>query len=267
MKKRITLDSKLKSYIALAMGVLGVGDMNAQIIYKDPPDKTISENNDTVRIKFDNDATIDFIIRKNVFPTSQTISLIPNSGNSNIGTSIYIAAMGLNEPITLGNSHWVNNSVGYLAGSYSGSYWGNFGDSLDHYIGCKFKIGSNNHLGWIRVGDIPPNASSCTVKDWAYNTTSGDPINAGQTTIVGIDKNKVDEIIKISNFNNRLIINNPNISNKGVITISNILGQQMKNVPVSDKKMTIDLSSFTPGIYLLSICNGKNTVTRKFSVK
>ena len=52
----------------------------------------------------------------------------------------------------------------------------------------------------------------------------------------------------------------------GYISISNTLGQQIANVPVSGETTTID-RSLTPGVYLVSVHVGNRQTTKKLAIK
>jgi hypothetical protein len=51
------------------------------------------------------------------------------------------------------------------------------------YIALELTNGSNTHYGWARVtsSNVTNENAQLIVHDWAYNSTPGAPINAGQT--------------------------------------------------------------------------------------
>lgn len=55
----------------------------------------------------------------------------------------------------------------------------------DKYIGIKFKSGSNTYYGWMLVNlSFGTSSGTMVVKSYAYNTTPGDGLNAGDTCLV-----------------------------------------------------------------------------------
>ncbi|MEN1678076.1 MAG: PEP-CTERM sorting domain-containing protein [Planctomycetota bacterium] len=54
-----------------------------------------------------------------------------------------------------------------------------FNDAPDAFVGLSFNIGSDVHYGWVRVG-VDNSIASFVVKDWAYESTPGVGIAAGQ---------------------------------------------------------------------------------------
>ena len=57
-----------------------------------------------------------------------------------------------------------------------------YSSANEGYVGLKIKKGKRFYYGWMRLNvSVPSLASSFTIKDYAYNSTPGQPILAGQT--------------------------------------------------------------------------------------
>ena len=82
--------------------------------------------------------------------------------------------------------YWANNAVLHSATNYYGVplFGAGLFDGYKGYIGIKFDIGGNDHLGWIEY-EGQSNWTAGTILGWAYEDTPGTPINAGQVPIPG----------------------------------------------------------------------------------
>lgn len=52
-------------------------------------------------------------------------------------------------------------------------------DGTPGFLGVRFDISGQTHYGWVRVG-VTFQSTSFRIVDWAYNTTSGEAIRAGE---------------------------------------------------------------------------------------
>ena len=272
MKKTSTLQNKIKAYSSVALSVIGIGALQSQVIYHDVnPDVTLSGNPETYDIDMDGNSVMDFQAQTRLGHQSNLNNLI-TANNLIAGSTVYYTSLGyaqafaLNDPIGPSLTNLISVSQMVLAPTWASSPYGNFGDGAEHYAGVKFKIGTNDHYGWIRFTGIPTNGATLTIMDWAYESTPSTPINAGDMG-VGINENTLAQNIAVFCYNQKLTVKNLNNTLGGTIKISNLMGQEIKNIGITDSKMTIDMNGLAAGIYVATINNGKNTVNRKFSVK
>jgi hypothetical protein len=271
MKKNTTLQNKIKAYSTIALSIAGIGMVHSQIVYHDViPDKVLTGSDPTFNIDMDGNATDDFQAQTDGSIRAQLNNLITaNNGVVGYGSSAwyYAKAFALGETIGPSTSYWNNAGRNILASAYStsSSGWGFFGDEAEHYAGVKFQIGSNVHYGWIRFDDIPNNGTTITIMDWAYNSVANTAITAG-TTGVGIIENSNPKNIAVNYHNKKVNVIYLDPNEKGSIRITNLMGQEIKNVDITDSKMSINMSDVTSGIYMVTINNGKNNFTRKVSV-
>ncbi|PLW92910.1 MAG: hypothetical protein C0592_08345 [Marinilabiliales bacterium] len=271
MKKSTRFEDKLKVYASLAMGVAGIGVASGQVVYHDEnPDVTITTAGDSISIDMDGDMTMDFSIKRQDWSAGGTTTVLrPVIGNGAMGTYTgivpYLSALALNAPIN-SSGNWVVNdgtSAQYhkmcLASSYSGAYYGNFGDQNDHYIGVTFITGGNYHYGWIRVADLPLNGSVVTVKDWAYDATPDTQILAG-ATVTNIEQGVINDA-NIFAYDKQVTIK---LSEQveGTVRIYNALGQEVYSDVISDVNMVIDMPTAQAGIYTV-VVESNNYVTQK----
>jgi len=273
MEKTFTLQSKIKVYSTIALSFSGLGALNSQIVYhKCIPPIILNGSNPTYNIDMDGDSTNDFQAQTDGVVRAQLNNLIPvNNGVAGYGSGawFYAQAFASNQNIGASVGNWNNAGRNILASAYSlnSSGWGYFGDGQDHFAGVKFKIGSTLHYGWIRFSGIPNQGTTITIMDWAYNSVADTSILAGEGIVSEITENTSPENIAVFYFNKKLNINFLNANDKGYIKISNIMGQEIRNVGITATKMTIDLGDVSPGIYVVSINNdAKKITTHKFNV-
>ncbi len=273
MKKSTSLQNKIKAYSAVALSVVGIGSLQSQVVYHDViPDRVLTGNPETFDIDMDGNSTMDFQVQTRLGHQTNLNNL--NGANNFIaGSTVAYTSFGYAQAFALGNpigpalTNWASSPTQMiLASTWNSTPYGNFGDGQIHYAAVNFKIGTNVVYGWIRFTAIPQNGATVTVMDWAYKSTPNTAINAGEG-LVGINENTTQENINVFCFNKKLNINYLNATEKGNIKITNLMGQEIKNITITNSKMTIDMSDVVSGIYITTITNGENTITRKFNVK
>ncbi|MPM07123.1 hypothetical protein SDC9_53429 [bioreactor metagenome] len=281
MKKSTQLDGKLKVYASLAMGAASIGLVNGQIVYTDVnPDVVITNVGDSLSIDFDADGLSDYTIRRfdwgGVATNTSVIGrgdVLGNGAMGSMGAVVpYLSALNLNDPIgSAGNwqiqdgdpldlaSTQQNKQV--LASTYSGGFYGNFGDNAEHYIGIIFQPGggTNYNYGWIRVSDIPQTGNTVTIKDFAYNTVADQQILAGQMT-AGI----AEEGLNVSIFAaDRKLNIRTEVS--GSLSVINAVGQNVVSQQITENTV-IDMSGYSAGIYTVRFESNGKTMVKKVSL-
>ena len=78
--------------------------------------------------------------------------------------------------INTGYLFWAR-TFGTLHPGYEFSY------SSPGYVGFRLELDGGDKYGWVQIKDIPSNARSYTIVDWAYED-SGNPIKTGETGVV-----------------------------------------------------------------------------------
>ncbi len=199
MKKSTILNKKkLAGYSAMAATFIAAGtEAEAQIVYVDIVDVTL-DLGFYIPLDMDGGGTDDFLFQV-ASDSSASWSFVNGFGNYS-GLSIggpNNAMVGYTGPIfpyasaiESGNlidadANFVTNSVNYafFASIYSGVTYGPWADVTDKYLGVKFEIDGELHYGWIRL-DVTVAPVSMTFKDWAYNATPNEMIEAGDTGVV-----------------------------------------------------------------------------------
>ena len=279
MKKINSLDNKLKLYSTLAMGVMGAGALNAQVVYHDVvPDTTLNgvsgtASSDTMMVNMDADALIDFQFQIRIYGTTPTNTqanlYILQTGNGILANLVSYTNLGYATDIPLGtaigaSSAWNTASQAVLASLFGTTHYGHLGDGAEHYMGVKFTdAAAAIHYGWIRVSGVNADGTHVTIKDWAYNSTADASINAGQTT---------SGVNEVSNINYNVYSNNKNVyinfttEVNGNVNVYNSLGELVYTDKMAGSKNIINLSNLNTGIYMIRIESDKGSFIKKVKI-
>jgi len=272
MNKKIT--QKLAAYSALAAGVVAAGNSaDAQIVYVDvDPDETYIADHQ-LDLDLNSDGIVDFSLMIGAGDTRNMVRLEPEMGNEALGSAagnfFYPFTLNLNDPINDAQTIWngtANGSILTMAWVYTaGGSYGNWLNVTDKYLGLRFFIGTDVHYGWVRF-DVTCNPQGVTVvfKDYAYNTTPDQGIDAGQMTIGVNEAATLDA--NIFTANNRLNIQ-LNQQLNGTVSVINMVGQTVLSTTIQGAKMEIPLDDLVSGIYMVAIQTEHGNITRKVYVK
>lgn len=120
---------------------------------------------------------------------------------------------------------------------------GSFNDNNDHYVGIRFKIGANDHYGWIRVnGD---DGNQLIIKDYAYELTPNAAVTSVIENVINVD---------ITNYDNKLYIKANDIDiTGGKIELTNLAGQVVESFDINSNQEVINLDGYTQGVYLVTL--------------
>jgi len=191
MKKQ-TL-KELGRYSATAIAFISVyKGADAQIVYTNIRDTILSQDqhSNILFLDLNNDGHVDF--RFKAGEANDAYIGVGGTGNSMIAFTVsesnnpvlYPFRLDYLHPIDV-NQQWGHHTFGLLAmGTSGGDTEFDAVDALpftttDGYLGVRFKIGADQHYGWIRM-DVQADAKWLVIKDFAYNAKPGAPINAGQ---------------------------------------------------------------------------------------
>jgi VCBS repeat-containing protein len=205
--KETKKDSKLSNYVALAGAVIASNSINSQIVYTDIPDVTIDSLSAPFLIDFDNNnvAEITLAVQHvagtySGFPfegavagvqLASNVGLVGASGSGS-GSSSYsfqISALNEGDPISA-NQAFASSSSNALAVDIVADLgfvtypfqFGAFLDATDKFLGASFVVNGEVHYGWVRL-DVSADATTITIKDFAYNDCVSGTINANQTSV------------------------------------------------------------------------------------
>jgi len=286
MKKNSTLSKKLKNYSALAGTVTAaVAGANAQIIYTDVnPDVTVNGNLSGYALDLDNDANADFlfatvdtiVVGSTASITVKRVVALPyQSGNAIAGsTSVgsnatYIYPLALNNGDGIGAAmSWhsgtsnAQSMASFLSNGSNSASFGNWLGVTDKYIPLRFMIGGANHYGWARF-DVVSSADQFTIKDYAYNGTADGGLQAGAQSGSAVGSVKTFEVAAYAFGKNvNVVFANSSLAH-GVVSISNVMGQEVKASNINSQIMHIDMSDVAAGTYFVTVKQDNGTVTTK----
>jgi len=282
MKKSTTLNkTKLTSYTAFAGAIVAGSAANAQITYTDVNPDAVADSLNPFAIDFNNDATPDL-----AFGVQHISGSFTNSGQTltYVGAFAYAVAPAgkivtidtlqadtLNCGVAISQaSNFGNASFGSLALAAliqpinypfaSGPYIG----VNDKYLGFQFTLGTNTHYGWARLS-VAADATTITIKEYAYNATPSGAINTCQTA--GIEDVAVENKVTIKPLLDEAIINvTPDLVG-GTLAITNLAGQTVKTVAINDVNAKISYEGLNTGIYFVEARFESGSVNKKVYVK
>jgi hypothetical protein len=174
-------------------------------------------------------------------------------------------------PAKLSVSDSIGPSGTWLPGTYNPLNSGSSGnwrtDATDKYIGFRFKNSSSStwYYGWLMMS-VAPGAASFTVKEWAFNT-SGNKINAGQTTTTGI--NTIAHRSTLTTYPNPArdkIQIQWKAADVATLTLTNAAGSIVKRTELAQgsRPHILDTKDIVPGIYHIILKSGNDIYTGSF---
>lgn len=231
----------------------------AQILYTDIVPDQVSEE---ISIDLNLDGTIDFTI----FSSNLFGDFIYVQGDTNIEILSeyncgYNFALALNEGEAIGTDEtiWVNPLPprNVLLLSYPAvdgcnnneTAYGNWQNATDLYLGLKLIQDGEIHYGWARLNTL--DGYPVKLKDFAYNETPNEAINAGETTLSVEDYNY--KAITIRSMENEILVSNITIPFQ--YTLWSITGERLLSGSVSKNANRIRHESLSTGIYIIELTN------------
>ena len=251
----------MKNLLLILIFAFSTGSINAQIIYTDiNPDivlkGTLSNPWSQYELDLNNDASPDFVITH--FYPSYDLFYVEMSCNQYKDCEVLVdesqtpKSLNLNEAIGPEQSLWFDSKSNAL------HIRENWVGAKDKYLGLRIKNDGHWYYGWIRL-DIPQDESSCTIKDYAYESSVDKGLKAGDA---------ISSVKNDDNNNSIIVFPNPVINTlniKGIIpgrnlSIINIFSQVLFEKQISELQESIDVSNFPNGIYILRIENEQRKI-------
>ncbi len=287
MKKQLL--KKISAFIISAM--LFSVSANAQIVYTDVnPDilqfcTATSLNSCFIEdsIDINNDGIFDLKLEGAAYVTGQHSNPPPRRGYIRVSplhgsaaktdTSGKPLSMNLNDIIDSSGS-WLTTAYQILISSKYGPGSappsGNWLAGTDKYLGLKIVSGGQTNYCWVQLNITSTAfAASFTVKDYAYNSISNQPILAGQTTATGIIENSFASSINLfpNPATNNLTIDLGN-NKKVEVAIADITGKIIYSSIARDmQKVEVNTQDFADGIYFVKIQTEDFIETKKIVIK
>ncbi len=254
--KKITqkkFHKQLAQYGALTAAITGVADASGQIIYTDiDPDYASVDVN--IGLDLNNDTVFDFVIADTANPAIGFAAYQSASGNGFLGSQpgpyIYPFALDAGDTISSGQTSWFDGVSGTMNfnSCYNGVGSSNWCGVTDKYLGLRFTVGTDQFYGWARL-DVNQAGDQFILKEYAYNSTPGEAINAGQQAL-GIDENQFSNV-RISALNKAITISN--LTNNAEYVLFDLSGKTVMNGEAKNNNHVIEANSIATGVYILQL--------------
>lgn len=260
--KNITLQKKLQSYAALAGALTVPALASGQIVYHDfEPDIAVMAG-DSFDLDLNNDGIVDFTLHSFVNAGAFTkAEVYVNSALDSNAVDASIGPLGYYYPKVLATSDLidVNNSwiapipyATFVINYTTGNAYGNWSGTDNGYMAMRFAVGANLHYGWLRM-DVSVDGSKITLKDYGYNSTPGEGIKAGEEPVgIGSVKSTLAATAFVGD-NRQLMIHITQPLTNAVMTVYNVMGQNVFQKGIASGHTITDLSQFATGYYLVAI--------------
>jgi len=258
------LSKRLLQYGALSAAALGAVDASGQIVYTDVTPDAVINVGETFIVDLTAAGTEFEFSNPDGLNNGNAAVVFPSSGGAFLG----MTAAGFQYPNLLANGDaiaatgtytdaGIRGDLNYYGCAYSNSQW--CGAVTDGYIGVSFVFSGNTHYGWVRLNTDVNGSNLITVKDFAYNSTPGEAINAGQT--LGVDEFSSNPI-KIVALNKSIgLYNLTQVTEYNVLDIS---GKTIMNGTTNGDSYVIEANAIANGIYIIELSGSdSNAVIRK----
>jgi hypothetical protein len=266
-----------KTLLLIASGI--AFSVNAQIVHTVlTPDSIVSSNYD-LDIDLDNNNVDDYRFHGEVVagPPSSEFTFIEAGG---VGSSNYtlnssateLSVLNFGDPINSGATIWQQltstNAVmtTYVSASPVAGLWPN---QTDKFVGVQFLINSNYHYGWIKLS-TDATTNQITVKEYAYNTTSGQQILAGQTIATSINELEEKQFKMYPNPAKSYVQINEYGKNLKTIDLYDVTGKKIdvRSNPGLNNSIKLDLMGVKKGLYLVKLTtNDSQILTQRLIVE
>jgi hypothetical protein len=186
------LERRLMLY-ALAAGTVVVCAPGAQAKVVFTPNNTVLRADNHIDVDLNNDGKTDFRLIAAKFGTENSYVLdqlgaigAPGNFVVDVGGTSYKTgwALALTKDAQIGRNAQFRNR-GLIMASFSGEYFGYFGNTTSRFVGVRFLINGETHYGWIGFRQVTltkfRDNVTATLYGWAYETGVNIPIAAGDT--------------------------------------------------------------------------------------
>ncbi len=284
MMKNNRKEEKFLRYTSLVGAVFGVNQaMNAQVVWTDIPDTTLSKSGAFYDFNIDNDTSgiIDFRITQIIDSTTSDINgvIIGKRGSINnqtigldYGNYNYPFKLNVGDRVGSGEPFkGINDSknIGYLAFEALGSTYPNsqFTNGVtDGFLGLKFQAFENDtirdYFGWIRL-DLAADYKSVTIKDYAYMAIEDSAIMAGEGSPISLEEFAQENIKFVQNDNRLNIELGENFDPNFTLKILSLSGQLVSEHKLNGRKQSWEIANLPKGIHIALLNTNRGDYTIK----
>ena len=278
-------NDNLKKYGAVAGAFLASGVVNAQINYTDVnPDQVVNLANSPFALDMDGDTNDDlgFIVGTfagtfstsgyNIAYTGGYAAVVGQTSNGAGTMSSAVAVLSSGAMIDSNMGFTSSGSFGQagsyyftIAPSYGGTWtYGAWLGQTDKFMGVSFTNGSGTHYGWVRL-DVASDATSITIKDYAYNDTPDGPIMAGQ--MVGLEGIATEDKVSFKTLLDHTVVNvTPDLIGQ-TVSMVDLMGNEISSTEITDVNTTVQYGDIKSGVYMIVVTSESDSVSKKVYVK
>lgn len=239
--------------------------MWASVVYTDITDVTV-QGVTTAAIDLDNDGQAEFTLEDMGFGSPAEVGTMTNPAEVDFVTWSAAADWDAFKPLAVNTI--INSSSGfYTQGDcYFNPFWAGtthqFPIGTDQYIGVKFKKGSAMHYAWVRV-HLAANGT-ITVKDYAYESSAGNAIDAGAmgggTQISNIEETPVT--VYPNPVQSNLFIDGLSGENKTIEVYNQTGVLLMRKTIYANGNTSVDVDNLISGYYIVKIWSNTSASVR-----
>ena len=258
------LSEKLVQYSALTAAIAGISEINGQVIHVEiDPDFVGGMPLSNFIFDFDGDGTEDFEIYSNgngalcsLNGSNRVLGSGYISSSSSFG-NVYPFALSYNAVISGGQAEWYYNRNNFSNGFNVLNVWScqipsrhKWCDVTNKFLGIEFKIGSNTHYAWIRL-DVDFSGTGWIIKDYAYNSTAGASVLAGEGIPTARTEDNIFNRVKVVALNKSIGLYN--LQDISRYSIMNMTGQEVLNGLTQNKDYVIEVPTLASGVYIFEL--------------
>lgn len=254
---------KLGTYTVMAGAVLGANAVNAQINYVDIQDVTVDTDSAHFDLDLNQDGDPDFRISQylDFGNTGLLDAILVTPFDSVYGRTAGEVQNTYNYPYNMmpgdsigDDTNWLGNgetAPGFLVFQYDGTPYPNSnwkGPVTGGFLGLRILEDDGLHYGWLRL-DVASDNRSFTVKDFAYNTTAEEALQAGEPTLSQLES--ILEDLTIGQHASELIFMKPESFDQVSVKILDVNGQALESFTWSDAEERVSMAQHPHGMYIV----------------
>jgi hypothetical protein len=168
----------------------------------------------------------------------------------------------------IGNTPQFSPTKGMIRSKFNGcsggtAYcYGGYPIGFENYVPLKLSLGGNNHFGWLRIKVI--NKMAMVLMDFAYETTAGVGILAGDTTGLTSGIHQINLDFKLYAENQSIHISNVEHYLHTELLIYDLTGRLITKIKMKSNSESIYINK--RGVYFVEVRSLEKSIKRKVFV-
>jgi hypothetical protein len=290
-KQKSTLESKLRNYSLLTGGLLAAaGSANAQVIHHTlNPSVVLDTNNAFYKLDLNGDGTADFYFAEFQSKKYGFAGLGLSKNNSIVGSIRSLSTFKRGYPSVLSTGNKIGTSNQWFKLSelkeMNGKYYypelaSSFGSTLvlhhgkwdggetGKFVGLKVTAAGKSYYGWARITIPALSARSITIIDYAYESTPGASINAGDTSgVAGVQITELQNASVYASGKN-VFVKYADAAISGMnIEVRDIQGKEIFSTQTNNESYELNLNNEAAGTYIVTVRSGNAQEAKKIVIQ